>query len=414
MKSQRFSFMALSVGFMLFFIILVLIGYSQTPRSDLTKSHEMLREIFPNSKISWSEEIDTEFVNFKATPTSIIISRKKDEEKCLKYINFENGISWEIDSENFPYKFYYLVGGAEQRILAENPKHEGLVETNVFDQTGRYLFKARTISTLQSSPNGIYYHTVGSMTSYNELKLFNAEGQFLWSQKISGMDWFAEALSDSELICEGSDGCCLLDAFSGEEIWRVSRKQYNHILPGYKLKHILPSSNGKYFVLFHGDGIISLDREGRILWLKGMPGTVLFAAISDDGKFVAVYSRERIGHNGVKVALLDNLDQGRIIWSRSVKTEKKDGTSNIGGLKITKDIVRLIPGIVPYHIQAGVMSDMQTFFYQIDTGTGKLINEFILPGVAEIVEDENETKHFLLLETTTEKGIYKISEVLVE
>lgn len=411
MKSRKFTFIGISGILILLFIVLVLIGHTQTDTPVFSKSQETISKLFPNSKITWSKEIDAEFVNFKATSTSIAISTKNDGKKSLEYINFEKGISWEIDSQKFSYKYYYLVGGAEQRILAENPKHESLVETNVFDQAGKYLFQVRTISTLQASPNGRYYHTVGSMTSYNRLKLFDAEGQLLWSREISGMDWFAKALSDSELICEGSAGCYLLDAFSGEEIWKISRNQYKHVLPGYKLKHIHPSSNGKHFVLFHGDGIVSLDRRGKILWLKGIPGTVLFVTISDDGRFVSVYSKERRDGKESKLALLDNLDQGKIIWSRPIKTEKKDGTSNIGGLEIAGDFVRLIPGIVQYRVQTGITSDMQTFCFQIDPENGELLNQYTIDGVLELLKTEKKKIYYLLVHKRDKKEIFRIEQV---
>jgi hypothetical protein len=203
----------------------------------------------------------------------------------------------------------------------------------------------------------------------------------------------------------------LLDAFSGVEIWKISKSQYAQIVPGSK--YFSPATNGEFFVLFNGRGLVSMDRQGEILWRKRSAYVVFYIDISHDGRFVSIYSRDSFESKENRLVFADNLDQGETIWSSSVKNERYEGTSNVGGLEISGDIVRLVPGIVDYRVQTGITREMQTLCYQIDSEAGKLLRQFNLPGVVEIIKDQSEIRNFLLLETT-EKQIYGICKVRTE
>jgi hypothetical protein len=389
-------------------------AYTQTGNPDLVNPQEIIKKAFPNSKITWSKEIQGEMVNFKATSTALAIMIGNGNERKIKFINFKDTTEWSIDCPNKSCREYKMVGGDELKLLIRGFK-DGMPQTKVIDGIGEEIFDLTLKTWLAPSPSGIYYYTRNNPGSYNLLEVYDSEGRFVWKRtEYPGGDWLAQALSDSELIYEDRTGCYLLDALSGEEISKISRNLYRHTLPGFKLKDAVPASNGKYFVLFHGDGLVSLNAEKGILWLKETPGTVFYVAISDDGRFVSVYSKERRNGKESKLALMDNLDQGKIIWSSAVKTEGYEGTSNIGGLEIVGDIVRLIPRIVDYRVQTGITPDMRTLCYQIDGETGKLLREFVLPGVVEFIRDRGKTMHLFLLGVTDEKQIHRICEVVVK
>ncbi len=414
MKNRVSFLIGLSMVFILSFVILILVSYAQTDVPELANAQELIKKAFPNSKITWSKQIEGEMLNYRANPTALAILIVNGDQRNIRFINFKDTTEWSMECDNRSCRQYDMVEGDEPKLLIRGFEH-GMSKTKVIDTKGEEIFDLTLTSWLLSSPTGRYYHTVDNQDSYNILKVYDSRGTFLWErEEYQGGDWFSQALSDSELIYEDNTGCYLLNSFSGEEIWKIPRNQYRRTLSFYKFLHIISSSNNKYFVLFNGDGLVSFSKEGEILWQIGFPLTVFSAAISDDGRYVSVYSGKKMKSPRKELCLMDNLHQGKILWRVSVETEKVDWTNSIGGLAVVKDMVSVIPGIVPYHALTEIMSDMHTFCYQIDTSTGKLINEFLLPGVAEFVESDQKTAYFFLLNDTAEKEIYEISEVLVK
>ena len=410
---NRFSFLiSLSIFFISCYAILILLGYAQTDVPELVTAQEMIKKAFPNSKITWSKQIEGEMVNFRAISNALAIMIVNVDQRNIRFKNFKDTTDWLMECDNISCRQYDLVGGDEPKLLIRGFEH-GMSKTKVINTQGKEIFDLNLKSWLSPSPSGKYYYASIAMESYKQPEAYDSTGSLLWKrEEYTGGEWFAKSLSDSELIYEDRTGLYLLDAFSGKEIWKISKSQYAQIVPGSK--YFSPASNGKFFILFNGRGLVSLDRQGEILWRKRSSYSVFYIDISHDGRFVSIYSRDSFESKENRLVLVDNLDQGETIWSNAVKTGRYEGTSNVGGLEISGDIVRLVPWIVDYRVQTGITQDMHTLCYQIDSETGKLLRQFNLPGVVEIIKDQTETRHFLLLETSTEKGIYKISKVLVE
>jgi len=413
MKSRVLFLMGLLTVFISYFAILIL-SYAQTDVPELVNAQDVIKKAFPNSKITWSKEIRGEMVNFRATSTALAIMIGNGDKRKMRFINFRDTTEWSIDFDKISCRQYDIVGGEEPKLLIRGFKH-GIAKTKVINTQGEEIFDLTLESWLLPSPSGRYYYTADNMDSYNVLGVYDSGGTLLWERKeYQGGEWFSHALSDSELIYEDKTGCYLLNSYSGEKIWTTPTNQYRNILTWFKSIHIICSSNAKYFVLYNGSGLVSFSSGGRVLWQEKAPVTVFSAAISDDGRYVSVYSGEKIDSPEKELRLMDNLLAGKTLWRVSVKTERKDLTNSAGGLEMEAGIVRLIPGIVDYRFRRGMAPNISTFCYEIDRDTGELLKEFVLPGAAEISEDENQTRHFLLLETTPDKETYEIFEVLVE
>jgi outer membrane protein assembly factor BamB len=409
---NRVSFL---IGLLIFFIscfaVLILVSYAQTDVPEMINAHELIKKAFPNSKITWSEEIEGEMVNFRANSTALAILIANGDKRKIKFINFKDTTEWSIDCDKNSCRQYDLVGGDEPKLLIRGFEN-GMSKTKVINTQGEEIFDLNLKSWLSPSPSGKYYYVRGAMESYKQPEAYDSTGRLMWKrEEYTGGEWFAMSLSDSELIYEDHTGLYLLDAFSGVEIWKISKSQYAQIVPGSK--YFSPATNGEFFVLFNGRGLVSMDRQGEILWRKRSAYVVFYIDISHDGRFVSIYSRDSFESKENRLVFADNLDQGETIWSSSVKNERYEGTSNVGGLEISGDIVRLVPGIVDYRVQTGITREMQTLCYQIDSEAGKLLRQFNLPGVVEIIKDQSEIRNFLLLETT-EKQIYGICKVRTE
>ncbi len=414
MKNRKFPFVGISGIFILSFIVLVLMGYTQTDNPDFTKPQEMISNLFPNSKITWSEELEGEMVNFRTTSTALAIMIGNGDKRKIEFVNFKDTTEWSIDCDKRSCRQYKMVGGDEPKLLIRGFKH-GMAKTKVIDAQGEEVFDLTLKSWLSPSPSGRYYYTVDNQDSYNVLEVYDATGTFSWKrEEYGGGDWFSHALSDSQLIYEDKTGCYLLNAFSGEEFWKIPRSQYRHILTWFKFIDIISSSNAKYFVLYNGDGLVSFNSEGRVLWQEKTPVRVFSAGISDDGSYISVYSGEKTYSPEKELCLMDNLRQGKILWRVSVNTERGDLTNSAEGLKIAGGIVRLIPGIVDYGFRRGITPDMQTFCFQIDPENGKLLDESIIDGVCETFETDSGRTHYLLIHKGDKKEIFRIEQAFDE
>lgn len=410
MKSRVSFLIGFLTVFISYFAILIL-SYAQTNVPELANAQELIKKAFPNAKVTWSEEMEGEMVNFRATSTALAIMIGNGDKRKIKFNNLRDTTEWSIDCDINSCRQYKLVEGEKPKLLIWGFE-DSHFETRAIGGKGEEIFDLSLRSWLAPSPSGRYYYAFGAMESYKQLEVYDSTGIFMWKrEEYAGGEWFAKSLSDSELIYEDRTGLYLLDAFSGKEIWKISESQYAEIVPGSK--HFSPASNGEFFVLFNGRGLVSLNRKGEILWRKRSSYSVFYIDISYDGRWVSIYSRDSFESKENRLALVNNLDQGETIWSSVVKIERYEGTSNIGGLEIVGDVVRLIPRIVDYRVQTGITPDMHTLFYQIDSETGKLVRQFSLPGVTETIKDQSEIEHFLLAETT-EKQIYQIREVSVE
>lgn len=396
--------------FMAFLLSVSVVAGAQAAGQDSSEPQEVIQKIFPNSKITWSEELEGEMVNFRVASAALAIMIGNGDKRKIKFNNFRDTTGWQIKCDDNSCRQYKMVGGDEPKLLIGGFK-DGMPQTKVFDGIGEEIFDLTLKTWLAPSPSGIYYYTRNNPGSYNLLEVYDSEGRFVWKRtEYPGGDWLAQALSDSELIYEDRTGCYLLHALSGEEIWKISRNQYKDILPGFGFKYAVSASNGKYFALFSGDGLVSLNREGKILWRQKIPISILSVAISDDGRFVSVYSRERKRSKENNLALMDNLDQAKVLWSRPVITQNKEGRSNVGGLEIIDDIVRLIPGVFSYRFQTGIRPDMQTFCFQIDPENGKLVNQYTIDGVCETFKTDKGRIHYLLVHKEEKKEIFRFEQ----
>ena len=411
MKSRVSFLIGLSIFFISSFIVLILVSYAQKDVPELANAQDLIKKAFPNSKITWSKEIEGEMVNFKATSTALAIMIGNGDQRKIKFINFKDTTEWQIECDHNSCRYYDMIGGDSPKLLIK--KVDWILGTRVIDGKGEEIFDLSLKSWLYPSPSARYYYTRDNPDSYNELKVYDAEGQFLWKRKTPGLKmWLTQALSDSELIYKDYQGCILLNALTGEEIWSIPRPKFAQTIMG--ASKISAACNGVYFIITDSHGLISINNKGKILWTKKIERTILAAAISEDGKFVAVYAQKRNAKDGTRLELLENLNKGEPMWSIPIETPIKDVPSDIHGLSIRGDIVSLTPGVVPYYISRGITPEMQTFYFEIDKGNGELLDEYTIGGVSETMNADTRKLHFLLVDAKEKKQIFRIEQSVIE
>lgn len=412
MKNRVFSLVGISGVLILSFIALILIGHAQTDTPVFTKSQETINKLFPNSKITWSEEIEGQMVTFRATSNAVAFMVDNDEKRCIKFVDFEDTSEWSIDCDYNSCRYYDVIGEEESRLLIQGVQPAGPL-TTLYSGKGELVFTLDTDSWLYPSPDLEYFYTTANSDSHNPLKVYDAEGRFIWKRGTPhGKMWFARALSDTELIYIDYKGCFLLNALTGEEIWRISPEKYFPFISGFL--EIYPASKGKYFIVEDDYTLVSVDKESEILWMKRTSMNILAASISENGRFIALY-QEELGKSGVKkLELLDNFDEGKILWSKSIETSIEDISSDIHGLKIKGNEVSLIPGFVSYYVAKGITPQMQTFYFEIDPEDGKLVNQYTVDGVCETFRIDNNKIHYLLIDKGEKKEIFRIEESLIK
>ena len=177
--------------FIVFLLIVSVVVAAQVAGQNSSETQEVIQKAFPNSKTTWSEEIEGEMVNFKATSTALAIMIGNGDKRKIKFINFKDTIDWAIDCDKRSCRQYDLVGGKEPKLLIRGFEH-GMSKTKVIDTKGEEIFDLTLTSWLLSSPTGRYYHTVDNQDSYNILKVYDSEGSFLWErEEYQGGDWFS-------------------------------------------------------------------------------------------------------------------------------------------------------------------------------------------------------------------------------
>ncbi|KPL04494.1 MAG: hypothetical protein AMJ90_00695 [candidate division Zixibacteria bacterium SM23_73_2] len=374
-----------------------------------TASDKEILQLFPNSRISWSKEIDANIVNYKASQKVIAISITNDGTKSLKFINFEKGFEWSINGNTYPQYLYYIVG--EDKLSVIGLGERNLLETNIFNEKGEHLFRVKSKSGLYASPGGRYFHTKNNMDSYNDLEVYDSTGKLLWSRSVPPGDWHAEALSDSELIYVDNRGCFLINPFSEEEIWEIPSLLFRSVVAGGL--DIEKSATG-HFTLFDGKGIASVSQDGKLLWLKKSSENILSVSLSQNGRFIAVYSIGQGKNAKPNLTLLDNFNEGKMIWERELNTQKRDIRSSVGAVRIGSELVTVMPGAISYYFGEGITPDIRTFFFIIDPRTGEFRREYVLPGAVYSLKVKNKSKHFWLTASTDKKKIYIIDEGAME
>lgn len=407
MKNRVSFFIVLSIFFISCFAVLILVSYAQTEVPELATAQELIKKEFPNSKITWSKEIDAEFVNFKASPVSVAISTKKGEKQTLEYINFKEGISWQIDGEKYPYYYYYLVGTEEQKILVGEYLHESVFLTHVFNTEGKPEFELKTNAGVVASPNGKYYYTEHNLASSTSLRVFDESGKQLWLAGTPNSDWQVEPLSDSELIYHDYSACILYDALSGDTLWRISFKPYFKLID--TIAGIVVSKDGNYFVIHDPNGLISLNRRGEIMWTSEEFNPIRSATLTHDGKYLALYfgtPRKRGEDNFV---LLDNLNNGEFKWSKCVDLGSRIPNYYVD-VKIEGDIITMLSAMPEYYYLTGINTKTNIYCYQIDLISGKLLNQYTVDGVCETYETNSGKVNYLLIDKGDKKEIFRMEE----
>jgi len=407
MKSRVSFLMGLLTVFISYFAILIL-SYAQTNVPELANAQELIKKAFPNSKITWSKEIEGEMVNFRATSTALAIMIGNGDKRRIEFTNLQDTSEWSVHCDYNSCRYYDVIGEKESRLLIQGMQPAGPF-TTLYSGKGELLFKLETDSWLYPSLNLVYFYTTANFDSHNLLKVYDAEGRFMWERGTPhGKMWFAHALSDSELIYIDYKGCFLLNALTGAEIWRIPREEYSTFVSGFL--EIYPASKGKYFVVEDNYGLVSIENESEILWAKKTSMNILAASICENGRFIALYQQER-GKSGVKkLELLDNFDEGKVLWSKSIETSIEDVSSDIHGLRIKGNEVSLIPGFVSYYVAKGITPQMHSFHFGIDSERGTLLEERKVEGVVESFVNEGEKLHFLVIDRGTNKGVYRIEE----
>jgi hypothetical protein len=375
--------------------------------SSVSKPQEDITRLFPNAKITWSKEIEGEMVNFKASPISVAISTKKGEKQTLEYINFKEGISWEIDGEKYPYYYNYLIGTEEQKILVEEYPHESVFITNVFNTEGEQVFELEKNAKIMASPNGKYYYTTHNLASWTSLRVFDESGKQLWLADTPNSDWQVEPLSDSELIYHDYSTCILYDALSGHTLWRISFKPYFKLID--TIARIVVSKDGNYFVIYDPNGLISLNRGGEVMWTNEEFHPIRSAALTHNGKYLALYfgtPRKRGEDNFV---LLDNLNNGECKWSKCVDLGSRIPDYNVD-VKTEGDIISMLSAMPEYYYVTGINPRTNTYNYQINLTTGKLVNQYTIDGVCETYGTDNGRIHYLLVDKGYKKEIFRFEQ----
>lgn len=402
---------SINIGFSIFFIssfaILILVSYAQTDIPELANTQELIKKAFPNSEITWSEKIEGEMVTYRATATALAISTVYDKKMSIKFVNFMDKNDWSIDCKYNLCRGYDVLNADEPKLLIEGLSQNRAI-TSLYNGNGELLFKVQADSWLSPSPKLKYFHTRDNSDYHNLLEVYDSEGKFLWKRGTPhGKIWFAQALSDSELIYLDSERCVLLDACTGEEIWKISSGKFDHIIHGFPA--ISPASNGKYFIIVDFNGVVSINKKGEILWMKNIPMTVLTNSVSKDGKFIALYT-EKPGENGIKkLELLNNFNEGEILWSVSIDTDIKDIPSSIHGLKLEGNIVSLVPGY-PFYYDKGIGSKMHTIYLYIDSEKGTLLDQRITEGVGQTFQYGGKVLSYILIDKDTHKEIFRIEQ----
>jgi hypothetical protein len=411
MKNRVSFFIGLSIFFISCFAILILVSYAQKDIPELANAQEMIKKAFPNSKITWSKEIEEEMVNFKAASTALAIMIGNGDKRMIEFINFKDTIDWEIECDRNSCRHYEVIGGDYPRLSIK--KVDWILGTRVIDAKGEEIFDLNLKSWLYPSHSAKYYYTKDNPDSYNELKVYNANGEFLWKRKTPGLRvWFSHAFSDSQLIYLDYRGCFLLNALTGEEIWRVPWLQFGQTIMGFP--KIFSSSDGQYFIITDSHGLISINSIGKILWSKKIERTILATALSEDGKFVVIYAQKRKAKDEKRLELLNNFSNGQSIWDIPIETPIKDYPSEIHGLTIRVNKISLTPGMVPYYTSKGITPQMQTFYFEIDTESGELLNKYAIDGVSETIINDNQKVHFLLVHTKDKKEIFRIEQGVIK
>lgn len=409
MRSRIFLCFVILGVFVLPLIELTLIAYGQVDSSS-SKTQEDITKLFPNSKITWSKEIEGEMVNFRATSTALAIMTGNRDKKSIEFINFEDTTEWSIDCHGKSCLYYDIIGEDESKLWIRGLKN-GRIQTRVIKNKGEEIINMNLKSWLDPSPSEKYYYTSDNPDSYNQLKVYDSNGKFLWKRKTPGLKvWFVHALSDSELIYMDYQGCFMLDAVNGDEIWKIPKGEFGVATMG--LPNFFTSLNGKYFILTDNYDILSIENKGQILWVKKVPGVILAASISNNGKFVTLYTEKLKAKDGKKLELLDNFNNGDLIWDSQIKTPIQDVPSDIHGLKINYNIVSLTPGMVLYYTSEGITTDMQTFCFEFDSENGELLNQYTIDGVLEIVGTKKKNNYYWLVHKGDKKEIFRFEQVL--
>ncbi|MGB2698612.1 MAG: hypothetical protein WBD28_12245 [Candidatus Zixiibacteriota bacterium] len=407
MKSRVSFLISLSIFYISSFAILILVSHAQTDIPELANAQELIKKAFPNSKITWSKEIQGEMVNFRATPTALAIMIGNGDKKKIKYVNFKDSSEWSIDCHNKSCLYYDIIGEYDPKLWIRGLK-DRMPYTRVINYKGDEIINMKLKSWLNPSPFAKYYYTSDNPDIYNQLKVYDTNGKFLWIRKTPGLKvWFVHALSDSELIYVDYQGCFLLDAFTGQKIYKIQREKYGHISGFFKISTAL---NGEYFTITDADNIASIDNDGKVLWIKENEEEILATALSEDGKFVATYNGKSRAKDGKRLQFFDNFNNGMLIWVSPIKTPIHDIPSDIHGLKIKHNVVYLTPGMVPYYTSKGITPEMQTFYFDIDPEKGTLLDQRIAEGVAETFQYSGKVLSYILIDKDTHKEIFRIEQ----
>ncbi len=408
MKSRVFFLIGLLMIFISSFAILIMVSYAQKDIPELANAQELIKKAFPNSKITWSEEIQGEMVNFRATSNALAIMIGDGDKRKIEFFNFKDSIEWSIDCHDKSCLYYDIIGEDDPKLWIRGIK-DGMPYTRVINSKGEEIINMKLESWLDPSPSAEYYYTSDNPDIYNQLKVYDSNGKFLWIRKTPGLKvWFVHALSDSELIYMDYQGCLMLNALNGEVIWNIHKEEFSELTMG--IPEFSTSSNGKYLIMRDIHDILSVDNEGKILWMKKVPTVILASSISDNGKFVVLYTKKLKTSDGKKLEILDNFNKGKQIWDSRIETVIKDVPSDIHGLKIKHNVVYLTPGIVSYYTDEGITPEIQTFYFDIDSEKGTILDQRVAEGVAETFQYGGKLLSYILIDRNTHKEIFRIEQ----
>jgi hypothetical protein len=81
-------------------------------------------------------------------------------------------------------------------------------------------------------------------------------------------------------------------------------------------------------------------------------------------------------------------------------------------LNIVGDIIIMLSAMPEFYYVTGINPRTNSYWYQIDLSTGKLLNEYTNEGVCETFRIDNSKIHYLLIDKGEKKEIFRIEQAL--
>jgi len=329
-----------------------------------------------------------DLVSFQVVNDKVIVRTGEGDSQQIRVIDGRS--LHELWVDTLPFLFYNLGQGKTPSVVLIHVLDEGILHATAFDLNGTLLFDKNDFHDGEVFPghNGAYFHTDFQYTYRNRFIVFDRFGEELFSFPESIYEWHAASFNDST-VCYFADAAIqFLRIPTGDTMRTLSVSIGSDPFPiGPAVK---TTSTGSHMVISWLGMTSFITPEIKVAWEMPIETAPYNAAISDDGRFVALYQGRFPQY---ELSLLEAA-HGRVLWSETIHANHNTGISRWQDVLFSDDYLRVFDPQAYYLYGAGMPKPTTTHVFRINPACGALTGVEQFSGIMQVLSNEEMVRSF--------------------